>query len=414
MFCVLFSQTKLQAQPDLTVTAFTINTVSNEIRHYPSSNPTREYTLNFNATVKNIGNLQSGACKYALFSIDNTNAVRVGGESFPLASLNSGATKNITGTVKIITPLSQLDLKLRLHVDIGDTQVDFYSINNNGIILTGSISESNENNNSSQLRELPTNRDIMASGRAIYAGSNELAIYSPNGKYKLIYQTDGNLVLYKVAGNVALWSSRTNGQPAGRCEMQADGNLVIYKTNGQAIWSSGTDGGPFVGSYLRVQDDANVVIYKPDGTPAWATQTYMEQKTVDVLNSGQQMQTQPWRKIYSNNRKFYLELTNSGNLELRLDRDKRLLWQSNTTAANARCVMQPDGNFVLYRNNSSNPSDAVWSSGTSGSCYANSRIVLQDDGNLVIYRPNNQAVWSTGTDGAKVNTNNRPPALPCN
>ncbi len=148
---------------------------------------------------------------------------------------------------------------------------------------------------------------------------------------------------------MALWASRTDNQAAGgRCEMQADGNLVIYKPNGQAIWSTGTFGGSYTGSYLRVQDDANVVIYKTDGNPSWATQTFLEQKTVDQLTSNQELQTQPSRKIFSNNRRYFLEFTGNGKLELRINKDKSLLWQSNTNAPNGKCKIQPDGNFVIY------------------------------------------------------------------
>lgn len=88
----------------------------------------------------------------------------------------------------------------------------------------------------------------------------DASIYSPNNKFKLIYQPDGNLVLYRLSDNFPLWSTGTAGQPAGRCDMQADGNLVIYKPDGQAIWSSGTWGDPYAGSKLVLQDNGNLRI----------------------------------------------------------------------------------------------------------------------------------------------------------
>lgn len=90
---------------------------------------------------------------------------------------------------------------------------------------------------------------------------------SNNGRYQLILQEDGNLVLYEVKR--ALWSSRTNGKAVSRCVMQSDGNLVIYGFN-KAIWASRTDGN--AGAYLIVQDDGNVVIYVNDKS-IWATNT---------------------------------------------------------------------------------------------------------------------------------------------
>jgi hypothetical protein len=95
------------------------------------------------------------------------------------------------------------------------------------------------------------------------------SITSANGRYRFIYQGDGNLVLYD--GGTPLWASGTNGRPVGVCIMQGDGNLVIYVRVGQPIWSSNT--GQHPGSRLVVQDDGNVVIYRPDGTPVWATNT---------------------------------------------------------------------------------------------------------------------------------------------
>jgi len=83
-------------------------------------------------------------------------------------------------------------------------------------------------------------------------------LYSANGRYYFVMQTDGNLVLY--LGSRALWATGTNGQPVQRAIMQEDGNLVLYDHQGQPKWASGTHGNP--GAYLLVQCDGNVVIYK--------------------------------------------------------------------------------------------------------------------------------------------------------
>ena len=92
---------------------------------------------------------------------------------------------------------------------------------------------------------------------------------SSGGDYYLLYQTDGNLVLYD--GNWApMWASNTSGDP-GIAVMQGDGNFVLYDARGVPVWASGTDGHP--DSLLAVQDDGNVVIYAPDGRAIWATQT---------------------------------------------------------------------------------------------------------------------------------------------
>ena len=75
------------------------------------------------------------------------------------------------------------------------------------------------------------------------------SLSSPNGKFRLILEASGDLVLQ-------------------------DGNLVIYSADDQPIWASGTSNNPICRTcqILALQDDGNVVIYR-DGKPLWATHT---------------------------------------------------------------------------------------------------------------------------------------------
>lgn len=88
---------------------------------------------------------------------------------------------------------------------------------------------------------------------------------SPSGEFRLIMQTDGNVVLYDGDDN-PLWSSGTQGNPESYLVMQGDGNLVVY-TDGQPIWASGT-AAP-AGATLTVHDDGFITISAPDGTAMW-------------------------------------------------------------------------------------------------------------------------------------------------
>jgi hypothetical protein len=94
-------------------------------------------------------------------------------------------------------------------------------------------------------------------------------IFSKNGRFRFIYQHDGNLVLYD--GNKPIWASGTYGLRNGQCKMQADGNLVIYLADQRAVWSSDTWRHP--GSTLRVGDDGIVAIVRPDGVTVWSTKS---------------------------------------------------------------------------------------------------------------------------------------------
>lgn len=115
------------------------------------------------------------------------------------------------------------------------------------------------------------NGDDMQPGEALRA---DQAVQSPSGRYTLVYQRDGNLVLYKnypYRERKALWSSQTAGRPVGMCIMQHDGNLVIYGPDGEHVWDSSTHGRP--GARLVMQDDGNLVILDAGGAPIWATDT---------------------------------------------------------------------------------------------------------------------------------------------
>lgn len=94
---------------------------------------------------------------------------------------------------------------------------------------------------------------------------------SPNGKYVLTMQGDGNLVLSE--GGTTVWSSGTTGSGAVKADMQSDGNFVLYKATGEAAWDANTDDHP--GATLKLQDDRNLVVYAPNGDALWSTDTYV-------------------------------------------------------------------------------------------------------------------------------------------
>ncbi len=155
-------------------------------------------------------------------------------------------------------------------------------------------------------------------------------IYSPTRNCKLVFEPDGNLVLYgidvldppaditKASYSKVLWESATSGSGGSHVSMQNDGNLVIYSggippppsglgssanysmvgPQGStwltgikvtieidetielarnvatgAVWASDTPGNP--GAYLRVQDDGNLVIEAANGTPITSSAVYV-------------------------------------------------------------------------------------------------------------------------------------------
>ena len=96
------------------------------------------------------------------------------------------------------------------------------------------------------------------------------SLVSADGRFLLVYQTDGNLVVYET-GAGALWASGTAGSSAGRATMQDDGNLVVYDAASRAVFATNTSSHP--GASLVMQNDGNLVIYDANGVAIWATQT---------------------------------------------------------------------------------------------------------------------------------------------
>ncbi len=96
-------------------------------------------------------------------------------------------------------------------------------------------------------------------------------LVSGNGRYFLLMQSDGNLVLYRTENHHALWATNTRGRDVMHASMQTDGNFVLYNFAGRAVWASNTAGRR--NSYLIMQNDGNLVIYQPD-VPVWASGTH--------------------------------------------------------------------------------------------------------------------------------------------
>jgi Putative peptidoglycan binding domain len=94
-------------------------------------------------------------------------------------------------------------------------------------------------------------------GQRITSGTQ---IASPDGKFVLRMQSDGNLVL-RAPGNIPLGDTHTAGHDGTIAVMQMDGNFVLRAPGNIPVWASGTDGHP--GTVLQVQDDGGVVLYAP-------------------------------------------------------------------------------------------------------------------------------------------------------
>lgn len=107
---------------------------------------------------------------------------------------------------------------------------------------------------------------LLEPGEALAPGQ---ALDSCDGRFSLVAQTDGNLVLYQ-HGAGALWHTSTHGREISAFVMQEDGNAVLYSKAATPLWNSGTSGKS--GAFLVLQDDGNLVIYR-GGTALWNSGT---------------------------------------------------------------------------------------------------------------------------------------------
>jgi hypothetical protein len=224
-----------------------------------------------------------------------------------------------------------------------------------------------------------TPRWSALSQRAVMGGTVGLpqnwTLTSANQLFKVVFQGDGNLVLYGPQG--ALWNSGTNGRLTASFFIQSDGNLVIYD-GGQAVWNSRTNGHSG-GVVLAVGDDGTLGLLQ-DGQALW--------KVPYSINAPSGLV--PGEFIVSPDRRTMLVMQGDGNLVL-YSSDGRALWNSHTNGnAGATLALQADGNLVIYRD-----SVPLWWTGTQGVGPA-PFLVVQSDGNVVLYR-GTLAIWNTQT-----------------
>ncbi|SEV89637.1 SGNH/GDSL hydrolase family protein [Luteibacter sp. 329MFSha] len=92
---------------------------------------------------------------------------------------------------------------------------------------------------------------------------------SCDGRFTLILQGDGNVVLYKEPGQ-PLWASGTVNRDAAQLELTTSGDFVLYGRLGEQLWRSGHAGQTAAQAFL--QTDGNLVIYGPN-SPVWASNT---------------------------------------------------------------------------------------------------------------------------------------------
>jgi hypothetical protein len=116
-----------------------------------------------------------------------------------------------------------------------------------------------------------------STGKVWYPNTNgDWTTACDGGQLHLVYQNDGNFVLYCSAKPI--WASNTGGSAtyiAAYTTFQTDGNLVVYEYDyygtPSPLWASGTYNKG--ATKLVLQGDGNLVIYNRSSQVLWASGT---------------------------------------------------------------------------------------------------------------------------------------------
>jgi hypothetical protein len=107
----------------------------------------------------------------------------------------------------------------------------------------------------------PTTTLLMAVNAQLLPNQS---LTTSDGTHKLIYQLDGNLVLYRLSDGVAVWNSVTAGTTPGLTVMQGDGNFVVYDASNVAKFNTGTQNNP--GAQLFFETGGRIHVISTGGT----------------------------------------------------------------------------------------------------------------------------------------------------
>ncbi len=235
----------------------------------------------------------------------------------------------------------------------------------------------------------------LSSNTRYYMGTT---IYSKDSRYKLVFQPDGNLVVYKY-DNTSPWSSGTYGSPKSTLYMQPDGNVVIYNSSSTPKWNTNT----FVKSvYLSVDSNEGVVVLRESETDnvVWSSigpqDTYNNNyKDYNTFKYQTDYKASDKKSIFSPNMKYKLRFQSDANLILTEIKTDKVLWGTGVYGyPDAVLSVQKDGNVVIYE--TSAKSKVLWSIGVWGT-EKNTFMAVDNNGHVVVYRDDNglKLVWSS-------------------
>ncbi|WP_157531919.1 MULTISPECIES: hypothetical protein [unclassified Kitasatospora] len=100
------------------------------------------------------------------------------------------------------------------------------------------------------------------------------SVGADNGMSQLVFQSDGNLVLYKFTGaeSYPVWASGTRGDGVVRVDWSRSGYVKLLNSSGGIVCTLGALN-PAPGGHAELRNDGNLVFLNTSGNATWSTGT---------------------------------------------------------------------------------------------------------------------------------------------
>ena len=229
----------------------------------------------------------------------------------------------------------------------------------------------------------------LASGAMLQPNDS---LVSLNGRYRLVMQPTGNLVLEVASSGEPIWSSGSDGHAGAYALMQQNGRLSVYpKAAGlrDPLFQTPTDAHP--GATLQVLDNGDLTVEDPN-SGRWLWQSGSGPASLGstlVVTQG----LHPLQYMQSPNGQY--ELTNDGwTGQMKLvstTRPSCPIWIEPAVGIPASfSALLPDGEFVMLGSGHQS-----WTSTIRG--HPNSQLVLGNDGALTLESTDGTVFWQAHT-----------------
>lgn len=225
----------------------------------------------------------------------------------------------------------------------------------------------------------------------------EESLCSSNGRFRLTFQDNGDLVLNDLEdNNCPIWHTGTVRWTVVKAMMPGDGSLTLYDDQDRTVWTSGTSGKGDRTSTLIVQNNGDVQITS-QGKTVWTSDSNPSirrpRAKSDRLEVGEKLY--PNDSLNSPNGLFCLKFQEDGNFVLY--RGGEALWATGVRGDANLVVIQSNGNLLFLRSDRYR-APIVWESRTAKSDWISDPVlIMQDNGNAIITCKTGEVIWNTYT-----------------